>query len=741
MAGLITKNLGRNFQAAMEGRPSNPKDFSSPMPADHSVPEKSNYAAPLLANTGSGLVKSASSGIIYTQPQFFSPIHTPINWQIPSKRKEIYAWSRFYVENEPKVATAIEFFSKFPINNYQHECQNRYVKRFFDNLKSKLKLERWLRIISHEVHLLGDCFPFLEVECENCKGAGQVNGTACNHDGGTFKRLVILNPEYTEVYSDPLSPDISIAYIPSEELRNLIMKKGPGHDKFSKQIRNLIASGQPIPLDNRNVSHLKYMDNGYNRYGTGMLRRLFPVLAYKTKLMTAQWVVAERLILPIKIVKIGSDDRPASASDLAQAQAQLAQTANDPNLTLVTHHNFDLDWFGASGKVLQLTGEFDLINQEILDGLGINKALLNGEGPTYSNAAIGVEVMIDKLETWRSELSEWIEQKIYLPIAMMKGFVEKNEWGELEYVYPKVKWGIMHLRDQQQYRQFILQLHEKGLVSSQRVLETFDIDYDEEIELLRYERAQGALQAGPTPGAAGGLGGGFGGMPDMGGGVGGGGMPNIDMPPEETGAAGGMAPPSAPGPAASSRVGLIVEAQAQNPNQNQNQNLNISDFGGKVLTEKTREKILRLKEKSLKKQKPESNDASSGGMARDEKGRIMLTSQERMLLKELSKSIHKGDIRQSIVSQYPVNYSGTEYTLDFGMPNIKLGIEVDGTIFHSTEDQKREDRQRDSKLTQLGWTMLRFTDREVETRMREVIETIIRAVIRKENWIAERKKT
>ena len=62
-----------------------------------------------------------------------------------------------------------------------------------------------------------------------------------------------------------------------------------------------------------------------------MVRRLFPILAYKTKLMTAQWIIAERLILPIKVAKVGSDERPASAGDLADINSKLAQVANDPN--------------------------------------------------------------------------------------------------------------------------------------------------------------------------------------------------------------------------------------------------------------------------------------------------------------------------------------------------------------------------------------------------------------------------
>jgi len=36
--------------------------------------------------------KFAASNTVYTQPHFYSPLHTPQNWQIPSRREEIYQW-------------------------------------------------------------------------------------------------------------------------------------------------------------------------------------------------------------------------------------------------------------------------------------------------------------------------------------------------------------------------------------------------------------------------------------------------------------------------------------------------------------------------------------------------------------------------------------------------------------------------------------------------------------------------
>jgi len=34
----------------------------------------------------------AGSNTIYGSPNFYSPIHTAVNWQIPTKRQEVYMW-------------------------------------------------------------------------------------------------------------------------------------------------------------------------------------------------------------------------------------------------------------------------------------------------------------------------------------------------------------------------------------------------------------------------------------------------------------------------------------------------------------------------------------------------------------------------------------------------------------------------------------------------------------------------
>jgi len=289
------------------------------------------------------------SGALFTQPMFFSPLHTPQNWQIASKRQEVYQWARFYYENEPKVAAGIDFYSQFPINGFKLECKSKKIQEYFDRLCDKLDLLRMLRLISHERFLIGDVFAFLEFDSPDTRGETDIPPDKWNHADGTISRIIVLNPDWVEVYTTPLADDPEIVMLPDDELKKIVQMKQPRsiYDRLPEQVKELVAAGRPIRLSNRAVSHIKHGGAPYGVYGESLLRRLFTVLAYKTKLMTANWIVAERLVLPVRVVKIGDEKRPAGEDDINDVQQQLGAVANDPNLTLVTHHAFDYEWYGA----------------------------------------------------------------------------------------------------------------------------------------------------------------------------------------------------------------------------------------------------------------------------------------------------------------------------------------------------------------------------------------------------------
>jgi len=130
----------------------------------------------------------------------------------------------------------------------------------------------------------------------------------------------------------------------------------------------------------------------------------------------------------------------------------------------------------------------------------------NGKIGIHGNSAqVGVEVLIRRLEAWRNTLAEWIEERVFKPIAQMKGLVDKEaseEQGEKIWLYPTVKWNDLNLKDKTQWYQLLMQLHDKQVISTQTLCEELDLQYDQEIERLRYEMAQ----AGPMGAQLGGAG-------------------------------------------------------------------------------------------------------------------------------------------------------------------------------------------------------------------------------------------
>jgi very-short-patch-repair endonuclease len=628
---------------------------------------------------------------MYTQPQFYSPLHTPQNWQIPTKRRECLQWLRYFAENEPKVAAALNIYAQFPMNGFETQCEDSKIKRYYDSLNKKLNLDHWCQMISREYFLIGDVFPFLQISCEKCKSTNVLpNGKLCTHPGGTFSRMVCLNPDWVDVQRNQLSDDPVITMIPDDELKRTVFQKRPKalYDALPPHIRQLILSGKPFPLDNRNVSHIMHDETPYGTYGSSLIRRLFKILTYKDKLMTAQWIVAERLILPIRVVKVGSEERPAGPSDIADIQQQLAQTANDPNLTLVTHHNFELDWFGASGKVLTLSNEFEFINKEILQGLMVNEALLSGEAAGYASSAIGAELLISRMESWRQgTLGRWIEEKIYKPVAQMKGFVDEaatEELGEPVWLYPKIKWNDLNIRDDTQQKQIWMQAYDKKIMSAESLCEKLDLHYDQEVERIRLETAQTTI--GGPPGGAGGMGGagGVGGAPPGGlfGGDAGAGGPPPGGPmgaPGDTGMGGtGMGSPVGGAPAAAGSMGKIM-----------------------------------TKGHAAKQMKPMAEEAA-------QPTGVKLTSLEQIMYKLLSEMKYGMRLPFNPWVQYPLG----PYRADFAIPQLRLAIECDGFAWHSLPDKKAKDQMRDAQLAKYGWTTVRFSEVDLKENLKEVQKTV-----------------
>jgi hypothetical protein len=210
---------------------------------------------------------------------------------------------------------------------------------------------------------------------------------------------------------------------------------------------------------------------------------------YKEMLRRAQFVIAERYVTPLKIFKLGTVDEPPPQDEIDAMQLQLESVLNDPSLVLVTSARLQADWQGVSGKTLNLSGEYDFTEREMISGLGVSRAFLDGLGPTYANASIGGNAFLQKLENFRQSLKEWIEEKIFKPICELNDFYDVDPDTDEEFLIKvEFKWDALRLQDEASRQQAMMALRQINLVSAKTLLESNHINPETEAKNLAEER-------------------------------------------------------------------------------------------------------------------------------------------------------------------------------------------------------------------------------------------------------------
>ncbi len=127
--------------------------------------------------------------------------------------------------------------------------------------------------------------------------------------------------------------------------------------------------------------------------------------------------------------------------------------------------------------------------------------------------------------------------------------------------------------------------------------------------------------------------------------------------------------------------------------------------------------------------------------------KILYTTAERKLIRIFIKQ--KIAIKYKIEPQFTIRIKRTDYIVDFAIPEIKLSIEIDGELFHSSPSQIKRDEKTVSVLRKSGWEVLRFWDYEVKSRnnsrvLKMILDTILRLEIEKKtkvNFKCEKDKT
>ena len=353
---------------------------------------------------------AAGADISRTSPTFNDPRYSFTTLSIPTDLRTLNGLYRFFDDTDPVVGNALRLHTEFPLSRISmKDHADPVIQAHYEDMWNRISMEKLLFDIALEYWRIGNVFPY----------------GAWNVDDMMWDQFVVLNPDYVTVEGTYLNKKPFIKLQPDEHLKKVVTTGQPKflYDQLPREIIKYVRMGQEIPLSPQNVFHVSHNKAPYETLGRSIIKRILKSLIYEDRMSMANFAIATRQTIPITVVKIGDPQSGWVPNDeeLDEVREMLSAREVDPNFTIVYHWGIDIQFYGASGKIWNLTNEFNRIMKWKLLGLGISEALLTGAG-SYASAYAQLEVLRQRYLHFQQTLQTFVYQGIFEPVAKQCGF-------------------------------------------------------------------------------------------------------------------------------------------------------------------------------------------------------------------------------------------------------------------------------------------------------------------------------
>ena len=458
---------------------------------------------------------SVSTNQLGAGGNFYSPELSTDFLELPQSLDEQRNYYRFFYKTDPFVGQAIDLHTELPLSKIRlgmPRAKDRELAQqaldFCQGWSKKIGLLHRLIEIVHDYYLVGEVNIFVEddspdmpkeITHELVRSLGEdgkpveewleredateraVRWTKKNFHGWSAVR--VLPPEQIHMESFPFTNEKIVELVPDSKTKDIVEKASMGDSQAERIVNSMpndvvsaIREGRNIPLntDPDAGSFVYYMSRKKSQYeprGHSILERCIRTLVYRDKLRQAQTSIASRHMTPFRLVY--AEDMDEHDTDALRDQVDLA--LQDPDYTIVT--NFQVTWeeMGADQRLLELSSEYDLTDRQLYAGLGVTESLLSGES-SYSGDRINLEVINTRYMLLREVLQDFIEEYVFKPMCKRMGFIEENDDGSENILYPTLSFTRLGLRDNSETFDALFNLYQKGSLDIDVILELLNID-------------------------------------------------------------------------------------------------------------------------------------------------------------------------------------------------------------------------------------------------------------------------
>jgi hypothetical protein len=517
--------MARKKQSGMENQEISTVDSAAYGNRNLKKPPRKNKPRTLAASNSSVqdlMSRNASTDIsMSASTSFFSPILSTDFLQLPQTAQEKRFIIRHFYATDPIVGQSIDLHSELPLSKVRFAkpkvCNNaesqalgfensndraEYILDFYTEMSKRIKLFYRLLEIAHEWYLLGEVFIWAEdseeVEIPEGYGVervlkedGQYHNVLDEKKIETYRRkmyqgwgrVTVLPPDLVNAEHIQFADIEKIELTADSKTKELIKNAAAGDEEAAEQvehipadIREYIAQDENIPLgtdpyEGSFVHHLSWRKSAYDPNGISLVERCLRYLMYREKLRQTQTQIADRAMTPKRL--IWAED--LSEEDLEDLRTQVDSAMVDPDFSIIT--NYEVHWtdIGAKERLLDINTEFEMTNKLLYIGLGVTESLLVGEN-SYGGDRLRIEVINTRYLLFREIMQSFVEEQIFEPVARKKGFYEHDKWGNIKYLYPKLQFTRLALRDTQDTFDQLFNLYQKGSVPVGVILDLLNLD-------------------------------------------------------------------------------------------------------------------------------------------------------------------------------------------------------------------------------------------------------------------------
>ncbi len=438
----------------------------------------------------------------------------PYDFADPDELRKVRLYSRLLYLTHPMIASCVDIYSKFPLLGMELKCKDDKLTEFYTDLfltEEGLNYEEFMLDVGREYWTVGEAWPF----------------ATFNEKLGIWDSEELINADDVEVQRSPFMKDPRYFIRLPETIRRVLNERQPAweYQKLITSYPELVYYGADdarMPVSNVLLQQLRFKSDTFNSRGVPILTRAMRAVIQEEMLNSAVDAIADRLYTPLILARLG-----ASASDLGTdqpwipSQDQLAdfEEALDAALAadfraLIYHFAVEIEPVFGREQMPDLTGDFDRLEDRILQTFGLSKTMLTGAdaGQTYAADALNRDLIAQLLTTYQKMIVRHYRKRALIVAEAQEhyDYEERNgkryviteeiletdeETGE-EYIVeqpklliPDMQMRTMNLRDEEVERQFLEGLAESGVpVSIKTRLTNIPIDFNEEIERKQDEQ-------------------------------------------------------------------------------------------------------------------------------------------------------------------------------------------------------------------------------------------------------------